>query len=73
MPKVPSILDLAKEEVKAEGLTLEVIDTPADPLHVKAEATKALGKGWSVAGVVEWSKETSLRYAAKLGWTPSPK
>lgn len=75
---MPNRFDLTPEDLK------KLPDLPAEEAHVglvakdgdvgvQAEGSKALGKGWSAAGAVEWMKNTGWSLLGGLSWKGKPK
>lgn len=53
-----------------EGLELDAARDPAGHVGVTVEATKDLGKGWTVSGAASYVKDMGYAAMGKLRWTP---
>lgn len=56
-----------------EGFELDAARTTDGRISAEASGTKALGKGWTVSGGIQWAKDTGAAALGKLTWTPKQK
>lgn len=53
-----------------DGLEFDVGKDAAGHVGASVEASKELGKGWSVAAAAQWAKDVGYAVMGKLKWTP---
>lgn len=55
------------EQLPTEEVHVGVVAKPGD-VGVEAEASKALGKGWSIAGTFDWMKNAGWSAVGGFNW-----
>lgn len=61
---------LDKLGTSGEGLELDALKDSAGHVGVTVEATKDIGKGWTVAGGFQYAKDMGYALMGKVRWTP---
>jgi len=61
---------IEKLGTSGEGLELDVGKDAAGHLGASVEASKDLGKGWSIAAAAQWAKDFGYSVIGKVRWTP---
>lgn len=64
---------LNKLGTSGEGFELDASKDQAGHVGVSVEATKDLGKGWTIAGAASYVKDLGYAAMGKLTWTPKQK
>ncbi len=53
-----------------DGLEFDVGRDPEGHAGASVEASKTIGKGWSVAAAAQWMKDVGYSVVGKVKWTP---
>lgn len=73
LPRTPLQDALDQIGTSGEGLVLDASRTQSGQIGVSVEATKDLGKGWTVSAAAQWAKDAGYAAMGKLRWAPAKK